>query len=452
MASEITVPRLGWNMDEGIFVGWLKTDGQTVKVGEPLFNLEGDKATQEIESLEAGILRIPPDGPKDGEKVAVGTIVGYLLHPGEVAPFDSRSQGKPSPSPPPPLVGEVPPPAAVGGRPQAPDALTTSAEERKTTVATGPMTDGMTHATLNSAPRKQKQPISPRARRAARELGIDPAAVTGTGKTGRIVERDIRAASVVGASPRLSRTSADDRQPESPHSPSSSDYQTFAVTSIRKTIAARMIESRQTTAAVTITTSVDATNLVNLRRQFKAVQEAGEAAPIGYTEIVVKLAAIALAKHPMLNSRWSGNQIQVWRSIHIGIAVDTEAGLMVPVIRDVTRLSLRDLAACTRDLANRARNAKLTASELSGGTFTVSNLGQLGVEAFTPLINPPECAILGLGRIQNQVVVQNKQFVERDRMVLSLTFDHRIVDGAPAARFLQTLGSLIENPSPWLLS
>jgi pyruvate dehydrogenase E2 component (dihydrolipoamide acetyltransferase) len=125
---------------------------------------------------------------------------------------------------------------------------------------------------------------------------------------------------------------------------------------------------------------------------------------------------------------------------------------MVPVIRDVPRLSLRDLAASTRDLASRARSGKLTLPELSGSTFTVSNLGQLGVESFTPLINPPECAILGLGRIQSQVVVQNKQFVERDRMVLSLTFDHRIVDGAPAARFLQTLGSLIENPSPWLLS
>jgi pyruvate dehydrogenase E2 component (dihydrolipoyllysine-residue acetyltransferase) len=451
MASEITVPRLGWNMDEGIFVGWLKADGQTVKAGEPLFNLEGDKATQEIESLEAGILRIPPDGPKDGEKVAVGAIVGYLVRPGETAPFDSPSQGKPVPSPS-PLVGEVPPKAAVGGPPHAADTRTTPAEMRNTGAAPAPMTGTMTHATLTSATRKQKQPISPRARRVARELGIDPAAVSGTGKTGRIVERDIRAAALVGASPRSLRTSAAARPYDSPHLPSSPEYQTFAVTSIRKTIAARMIESSQTTAAVTITTSVDATNLVNLRRQFKAVLEAGEAPPIGYTEIIVKLTAIALAKHPMLNSRWSGNQIQVWRNSHIGIAVDTEAGLMVPVIRDVPRLSLRELAACTRELANRARSGKLTASELSGGTFTISNLGQLGVEAFTPLINPPECAILGLGRIQNQVVVQNKQFVERDRMVLSLTFDHRIVDGAPAARFLQTLGSLIENPSPWLLS
>ncbi len=153
----------------------------------------------------------------------------------------------------------------------------------------------------------------------------------------------------------------------------------------------------------------------------------------------------------MLNSRWAGDQIQVWHGVHIGIAVDTDSGLKVPVIRDIPKLSLRELAARSRSLAERARNGALTATELSGSTFTVSNLGQLGVEIFTPLINPPECAILGLGRVQSMVVVENKQFVERDRMFLSLTFDHRIVDGAPAARFLQTLGRFIENPSPWLL-
>jgi pyruvate dehydrogenase E2 component (dihydrolipoamide acetyltransferase) len=402
MASEVTIPRLGWNMDEGIFVGWLKADGEPIKAGEPLFNLEGDKATQEIESLEAGILRIPPDGPKDGEKVAVGVVIGYLVAPGEPAPFESRSQADPASTP---MLGAV-------------------AEKRKN--------------------------ISPRARRAARELGVDPVRVTGSGKTGRIVERDIRAAAGRQPARSLPVVNARERGPEAPREAASPEYRELAVSSIRKTIAGRMIESKQTTAAVTITTTVDATNLVNLRRQFKAVLETGEDS-IGYTEIVVKLTALALEKHPMLNSRWAGDQIQLWRSVHIGIAVDTDSGLKVPVIRDVPQLSLRALAACSRALAERARNGTLTAAELSGSTFTVSNLGQLGVEIFTPLINPPECAILGLGRIQSVVAVENKQFVERDRMFLSLTFDHRIVDGAPAARFLQTLGRFIENPSPWLL-
>jgi pyruvate dehydrogenase E2 component (dihydrolipoyllysine-residue acetyltransferase) len=404
MASEVTIPRLGWNMDEGIFVGWLKADGEPIKAGEPLFNLEGDKATQEIESLEAGILRIQPDGPKDGEKVAVGVVIGYLVAPGEPAPFESRSPATPSVAPSWSIVTE-----------------------------------------------KKKQPVSPRARRTARQLGVDPAAVTGSGKTGRIIERDIRAAAGRQPAHALPTARVQKRGLEAARDSASPDYRELAVSSIRKTIAQRMVESKQSTAAVTITTTVDATNLVNLRRQFKAVLETGEAPAIGYTEIVVKLTALALEKHPMLNSRWAGDRIQVWRSVHIGIAVDTDSGLKVPVIRDVPQLSLREVAACSRSLAERARDGTLTAAELSGSTFTVSNLGQLGVEIFTPLINPPECAILGLGRIQSQVVVESKQFVERERMFLSLTFDHRILDGAPAARFLQTLGRLIENPSPWLL-
>ncbi len=417
MASEVTIPRLGWNMDEGIFVGWLKADGDPVKAGEPLFNLEGDKATQEIESLEAGILRIPPDGPKDGEKVAVGVVIGYLVSPGEPAPFESQVHARPA---------------------------QTSAPNSQSSAKTTVISVGVTA--------RQKQTISPRARRTARELGVDPTAVTGSGKTGRIVDRDIRAAARALPARISSAVNALDRPPEAPSGATLPDSREVAVTSIRKTIAERMLESRRTTAAVTITTTVDATNLVNLRNQFKAVVAAGEIPAIGYTEIVVKLTALALEKHPMLNSCWKGDRIQVWQSVHIGIAVDTETGLKVAVIRDVRELPLRELAARSRLLAERARNGTLSAQELSGSTFTISNLGQMGVEVFTPLINPPECAILGLGRIRSEVVVVDKQFVERDRMFLSLTFDHRIVDGAPAARFLQTLGRLIENPSPWLLT
>jgi pyruvate dehydrogenase E2 component (dihydrolipoamide acetyltransferase) len=228
-------------------------------------------------------------------------------------------------------------------------------------------------------------------------------------------------------------------------------YREIAVTPIRNTIAARMVQSAQTTATVTLSTTVDVTNLVNLRQQFKEVAAADLAPAVGVTDIVVKLTACALEKHPLLNARWSGDKILISSSIHIGIAVDTAAGLMVPVMHDVPRQTLRQLAARSRDLIDRARRGLLSAVEMQGGTFTVTNLGPLGIEMFTPLINLPESAILGLGRIQKQVVVDDKQFVARDRMMLSLSVDHRIVDGAPAARFLQHLGRLIENPSPWLL-
>jgi len=403
MAIEVTIPRLGWNMDEGIFIGWLKSDGQRVVAGEPLFNLEGDKATQDIESLESGILRIPPDGPKEGDKVAVGAIIGYLVAPDEPAPSapGSARQSAPIPNP-------------------APD----NAEHR---------------ITQRPVPDSSKQRISPRARRVARELAIDTNGLAGSGKTGRIRERDVRAA----AQAHSTRAHAIGQD--------SGEYREIPVSQVRKTIAERMLQSARMTAAVTITTTVDATNLVNLRQQFKAVVGTGEAPTIGYTDIVIKLTALALERHPLLNATWQGDKIQVWRDVHVGIAVDADAGLLVPVIREVRRLTLRQLAAQSRSLVERARQGKLTAAEMQGSTFTITNLGPMGIEVFTPLINLPECAILGLGRIQNQVVVQDKQFVARDRMTMSLTFDHRIVDGAPAARFLQSLSLLIENPSPWLL-
>jgi pyruvate dehydrogenase E2 component (dihydrolipoamide acetyltransferase) len=404
MAIEITIPRLGWNMDEGTFVGWLKRDGERVAAGEPLFNLEGDKATQEIESIEAGILRIPPIGPGDGDKVAVGTVIGYLVAPGEPAPFEAE-------------------------------------------------TGVISVSTPDAASQSSKQRISPRARRVARELAIDSRALKGSGRTGRILERDVRAAARThtGRLPAIPAAFETGSPPDLPSGSRSQEYQKFPASAARRKIAERMLQSTLTTAAVTITTTVDATNLVNLRQQFKAVVQAGDMPAIGYTDIVIKLAALALEKHPLLNACWNGEQILVWRDIHIGIAVDTDAGLIVPVIRDVPGLSLRQLATASRALVDRARGGTITAAEIQGSTFTVTNLGPMGIEMFTPLINPPECAILGLGRIQNQVVVEDKQFVARDRMTLSLTFDHRIVDGAPAARFLQSLGRLIENPSPWLL-
>jgi len=197
------------------------------------------------------------------------------------------------------------------------------------------------------------------------------------------------------------------------------------------------------TAPVTLTTTADATNLVDFRQEMKTRQ--GEKAP-GFTDFFVKLAAVALAAHPRLNSRWENDCIIQLREIHIGIAVDTEAGLMAPVIRDVPRLTLDGVADRSRDLIDRVRKGTLKIKEMEGGTFTITNLGAFGVDAFTPIIHWPECAILGIGRIRPMPAVVNDQVVAREQVALSLTFDHRIVDGADAARFLQTLVTLIEKP------
>lgn len=396
MPIDITIPRLGWNMDEGVFVGWLKKDGDPVKAGDPIFSLETDKSVQEIESLDSGTLRVLSPGPQPGEMLAVGTVIGHIVSPGETDPVTAIE----------PTRDEAPARAATP----------TEAENRSR---------GETRAELSQTVVRG----SPRARRKARELGIDWTRLAGSGRGGRIRERDVLAAASGGL------FDAD------------GTARSLPIDATRRTIAERMMESARSTAPVTLTTNIDATNLVNLRQQFKAADAAG----IGYNDVVIKLSALALERHEIMNSRWEGDRIVQPRGIHIGLAVDTEAGLVVPVIRDVPNLTLRQISAQARELTDRARRRKLKPEEMLGGTFTVTNLGPYGVEAFTPIINLPQCAILGLGRIQDHSVLAQHQLVSRSRMTLSLTFDHRIVDGAPAARFLQTLSGLLENPSPWLM-
>lgn len=381
MAIPITVPRLGWDMEQGTFVGWLKADGTAVRAGETLFTLESEKATEDIECFDNGILHIPTDGPRKGDVVAVGAVIGFILQPGE-----SFNVGP----------AEVGPASRVGpGEPVAPQTL--------------PVRLGLPD--LHARPAS-----SPRARRTAAKLGIDWKNAAGTGRTGRIRERDVLAMATPASS-------------------------------MRKIIAERMLISHRSTAPVTLTTTIDATNLVKLRNQWKAATESSSSLVPTITDLFVKLTAHALEKHPGLNARWENDRIVFSKGIHIGIAVDTDAGLLVPVIRDVPRLSLHELAVRSRDLVDRARQRKLSASELQGGTFTVTSLGAFGIDAFTPIINYPECAILGIGRIRRCPAVLDDQIVIRDHVTLSLTFDHRITDGAPAARFLQTLSTAIENPS-----
>jgi pyruvate dehydrogenase E2 component (dihydrolipoamide acetyltransferase) len=396
MAVAVTIPRLGWNMDEGIFVAWLKQDGDRVRPGDALFSLEGEKATEDIEALDGGILRIGPDGPKEGQTLPVGAVVAYLVETGERAPFEDSP---PASAPAAKVNLERPAPAAV------------------------------VRQTSASAPGRRPA-SSPRARRVAAELGIDWAQLRGSGRAGRIRERDVREAAT-------SRT------------PAAMSGRELPVSAVRKTIAERMLASARSTAAVTLTTTVDATNLVNLRNQFKAAS--GEPVP-SYTDFLVKLTAFALREHPLLNASWAGEHVVVPAELHIGLAVDTEAGLLVPVLRDVPGLGLRAVAARSRELIERARQGKLRAEEMHGGTFTVTSLGAFGVDAFTPIINYPQCAILGVGRIQRRPAAEGERVVVRDQLTLSLTFDHRVVDGAPAARFLQSLSRLVENPGPALVA
>ena len=216
---------------------------------------------------------------------------------------------------------------------------------------------------------------------------------------------------------------------------------------LRQTIADRLSISRDNTVPVTLTTTADATQLVALRNQFRNSPEAFDGLVPSYTDLIAKIVATALQQHPALNSRWTDDGIVTLTAVHLGIAVDTDDGLLVPVLRDVESLSLRTVSRGTKQLVRRARDRSLTAEELQGGTFTITNLGGYGIDAFTPVINFPECAILGIGAIGKRPAVIDDAIVPRETVTLSLTFDHRIIDGAPAAKFLQAVRQRLENAS-----
>ena len=455
MAIEIVMPRLGWTMEEGVLVEWLKQDGDSVSVGDMIFTVESDKALNEVEAFEEGILRIPPNSPSPGTTVAVGGLLAYLVQPGEAIPVS------------PPAV-----PAKVTSAPA--------------TSVPATLVDSKSNGHSITA-------ISPRARRVAGELGVDWTTIKGSGRTGRIVERDVRAALVaqpttpdlfpviepVEVSPvarraakelgvdlaalgtqmngkRITRQDVERAAAAPPqfHSPFASQGDTrIPISRTRNTIAERMAASSNTTAPVTLTTEVDATELVKLRKQLKGDNPAGRPVP-SYNDLLAKLCSVALAEHPMLNARFEGDEIVQSAAVNIGLAVDTERGLLVPVIRDVAAKNLRQIAGESAALIEATRAGTMQADSLSGGTFTISNLGMYEIDAFTPIINLPQCAILGVGRIVPKVVVidaESEQTAIRHMLFISLTFDHRLVDGAPAGRFLQRIKQFIEQPYLWLV-
>jgi pyruvate dehydrogenase E2 component (dihydrolipoamide acetyltransferase) len=457
MPFEVVLPRLGWNMETGRLGEWLKKDGDRVEAGEILFTVEGDKATQEVEALDSGILRIPPDAPPPGKEVPVGTLLGYLLAPGEE--LEARSS---------------------------------KLEADNTEMPTSPPAAQAIRLPGPQSGQSSNQPtISPRARRVAGELGVDWTGLTGSGRTGRIVERDVRRAAGERVSPLARRLAAElgvDVDGLAARMPGKrverADIETEAerlkveglkvaaiepsappplgppattpvgaaipITTVRRTIADRMATSAHTVAPVTLTTEADATELVRLRKQLK--DDGSQPVP-SYNDLLARLTAQALLEHPMVNARFEGDHIVQSATANIGVAVDTDRGLLVPVLRDVQTKSLRQIARESAALVEKARTGRISPDDLHGGTFTVTNLGMYEIDAFTPIINLPECAILGVGRIVPKQVVTDaeaERVAIRHMVFLSLTFDHRLVDGAPAARFLQRVKQYVESPYLWL--
>lgn len=459
MPIDIRIPRLGWSMEEGTFVGWLKQPGDAVAVGDPLYELEGEKALQEIESIDAGMLYISPEAPPPGSVVAVGSLLGYLLAPGEGPPATGVTAGESPTAQAAPLIT---PPAGPsvrrlarelgvsldqisGGGPvtriTAEDVVARAMQQRAFVASTAT-------AIRTASLRAPGGPIaSPRARRVAEELGVDWTALVGTGRDGRVREEDVRAAAATGTQVSAIRI----------HAPPASRAQRVVgavpLSPRRRSIAANLRRSQELAVPVTLTTTTDATHFVALREQFKS--QGGGIVP-AYTDIAACLAGRVLLRHPGMCVRWTPDHdalIPVGEdAVDIGIAVDTAGGLIVPVVRDAGRSSLPAVAEASRGLIDRARDGRLTIEEMQGGVLTITNLGAYGIDAFTPVINDPEIAILGLGAIRREpVVLPDDRIVPQDRITLSLTFDHAAIDGAPAAAFLRDVAAAIAAPAVLLL-
>ena len=451
MASEITVPRLGWTMEEGTFIGWLKQDGDSVQVGEPLFTLEGDKAAQEIEATESGILLVAPDGPAPGAIVLVGARLGYLVRAGEASPFEA-TPGRP------PVSSTKPREANSGPTPSRSPGTTAAA------VASAPIQPP-------ASPPTAQIRISPRALRAAAETGVDWKQIRGTGRTGRIRERDILAATgqpagssdlgsrlwgrppglpVAGVSDPSRRRSL--REPAgqrpAPQWHDANPGRLVPLSPLRRTLARKMSAGVHEAAPVTLTTRAKATALARVRETWPSA--ADDSSVPTFNDLFAKLAAAALQDHPQLNAQWREDGIFFPNQIHIAIAVETDEGLVAPVLRDVSALTIREVAEASRKLIELARSRQLPPERLQGGTFTITNLGRFGIETFTPILTLPQCAVLGIGQIARVPVVDGDRIVPGLVVPLSLTFDHRVVDGGPAARFLATLRGFIEDPLPHL--
>lgn len=464
MAADVTIPRLGWSMEEGVFAGWLKQPGEAVKPGEPLFMLEGEKATQEIEAVDGGVLHVAPDAPSQGQTVLVGRLIGRLCAAGESPAWPAARAPVPASRAAADEVSAQAAGAAIEpgrGGSSSPRAIPAAASPSVRRLArqlgidladVSPRLPGGRLCVEDLAPRRHESGLpaagtaagatepprsSPRARRAARNRGIDLATVRGGGAGGRVRERDVLAVAAAGAGGQAVRAAGP------------ADGATMPISHVRRSIARQMVHSRGTTVPVTLTAWADATALVAARAAAKAAASA-EAATLN--DIILTLLAAAIRAEPIMAARWEETHLVLpGERIDIGLAVDAPGGLVVPVIRDVARVGLAEVARQTRSLVERARAGRLAAADMQGGVFTLTSLGSYGVEFFTPVINPPEAAILGVGAIRMLPVPPpggEPGFVLARQIPLSLTFDHRVVDGGPAARFLADVARRIAAVAP----
>ncbi len=393
--------KLSWTMEEGKIVKWLKDEGDSVNKGDELLEVETEKVNVALEAPGSGLLR--KKLRVDGDTVPVGTLIAVIADP------DDNIQS---------VLEEAKSKASQKTTPSMPQALATTGsptEARGTPLATEAI-------------------ASPRARRLAREKGIDLKKVKGSGPQGRIVEEDIL---------RFTQQKEGTRLPFNV-------LKTVQISGQRKIIADRMLTSLQTKAQITLTTEVDMTEVKQLREKMSQ-QGKGQSTVVTYNDLLIRAVAMALKDHRTFNALMIQDEVKIIEEINVGLAVATDNGLVVPVVKNADKLTLLEIAQRTSELVERARLGRLSVSDVSDGTFTITNLGMYQVDVNTAIINPPQVAILALGRIVEKAAVVKGQVIPRHMMTMCLTFDHRITDGVPAAKFLQDLKDSLEEPATRLI-
>ena len=430
MAEAIYLPKVGMTMEEGTLTKWVAADGAAVTKGEVLFEMETEKVQMEVEADFDGTLKRLA---AEGDVLKPGDVVGVLLTAGEAVPAA--------------LLERVAAQSSAMPRAGASPASTPA-----------PVPSGAPGAVVGSAAASAAPPrISPIARRLADENGIDVRALTGSGPDGRIVERDVQRAIeakkatpaptvAAGLAPASGGTAGASPAPTPPSTPVAEvGAASMAYAGRRRTIGERMAQSAHTVAPVTLhsETPVDEamSMLHGLNREWRK-----DGVAVTLTALLVRACGIALREQPRLNSRLEGDQILMAPQVNVGVAIDIDAGLMVPVVRDADSRSLQDVARSLRELTEKAKTDSLAVDDLTSGTFTITSLEGSNVDAFTPIINPPQAAILGFGRLRDVAAFDGPAVVKRQVITLSLTFDHRVTDGGPAARFLDRVGELLGRP------
>ena len=436
MPTEVKLPRLGQGMESGVIVRWLKSEGDSVSKGEPLYELDTDKVTQEVEAEVDGTLQRIVVAEGEVEVGATVAVIDDGAAPAESAdaePAADAAEAEPAAAPaadaaepkePAPAAAAAAPAPAVEETAAPPAATDDSAPIESTQAPPAAATRG-----------GGRVKASPLARRIARERGVDLLSLEGTGPDGRILAEDVEKAAAAGTPAAAPRAAA----------PAAAEVEVVQLTSIRKTIARRLTEA-WAAPVFQLGVTADMAETLGLRQKLVERLPEGDVKPT-VNDVLVKLAAVALTRHPPINATFSGEEIHRYPNADVGIAVAAPQGLVVPVIRDAARKTIQEIARARADLVGRARDNKLTLADLEGGTFTISNLGMFGVEQFTAVLNPPQVAILAVGAVKEEAVVRDGELEIAPILRMTLTCDHRAIDGADGAQFLQTLVALLEQPT-----